>query len=106
MNQANLRVTITRFVDDYQPGIVGCEFVDATGRLHEVVEKVRCLSEEDLDASNAYPRAGSLRCTILRQWKDEESRALAHINTDIPWHVESTAGLKEFVVLESELMLP
>ncbi len=41
---ADLAVEIVRFVDHYQPGIVACEFVDASGRLQTVIEKAPVVS--------------------------------------------------------------
>jgi hypothetical protein len=35
-----LALQIVRFVDDYQPGVVECEFIDANGRPHTFIGKV------------------------------------------------------------------
>jgi hypothetical protein len=48
-----LAVQIVRFVNDEpQPGIVACEFVDAEGRCHTLIDKVSGFSASLLDASS------------------------------------------------------
>jgi hypothetical protein len=41
---AQLEVTIVRFVDEYQPGIITCEFLDAKALKHTLVDKVPIFS--------------------------------------------------------------
>ena len=53
-----LAVEIVRFVDDYQPGIVACEFFDAEGYRRTVIDKVPYLSSVDLGAGSDYPQPG------------------------------------------------
>src|SRR5215471_11505967 len=99
-----LIVQIVRWVDDDpQPGIVACEFEDAEGYLHTVIEKQAVASEVCLDASSAYPRPGIIRCEVLTQWRDSKGRELARITTERPYSIETTEGLSEFVVLASQL---
>ena len=69
---AQLDVTIVRLVDEYQPGIIACEFPDAKGRVHTLVDKVPIFTVEDLDAESEYPRPGAVRCWILEAWRDRE----------------------------------
>jgi hypothetical protein len=46
-NVNSLAVQIVRFVDDDpQPGIVACEFADAVGRRHTLIDKVAIFSAE------------------------------------------------------------
>ncbi len=52
----NLEVQIVEFVDDHQPGTVKCEFADAHGQVHKLLEKVPVVSLEMLDANSIYPR--------------------------------------------------
>jgi hypothetical protein len=51
-----LAVQIVRFVDDSFPGWVACEFLDAEGRLHELVDKYPVFSAETLEPHSKYPR--------------------------------------------------
>lgn len=55
----NLVVSIIRFVDDTQPGVVACEFEDAEGRRHTVIDKVPIFTCEPLDAESIYPKLGA-----------------------------------------------
>jgi hypothetical protein len=99
-----LAVEIVRFVDDHQPGWVECEFVDAEGRRHTIVDKVPILSLEPLEATSKYPQAGFVQCEVLNRWEDDKGRKLARISTARPIDIESTEGLSEFVVLSAQLI--
>lgn len=96
-------VQIIRFVDDYQPGWVACEFVDAEGRRHQIVEKVPVVSSDYLDADSAYPRDGQVACEVMGCWTDAGGRELVRVTTARPWGIESSEGLAEFVLLASQL---
>ena len=102
----DLAVTILRFVDEHQPGSVECQFADAEGRIHKVVEKIPVVTSADLWRDSAYPQPGIIRCEVLEQWSDAEGKGLVRITTDRPWGVESTEGLTEFVVGIAELAEP
>jgi hypothetical protein len=97
-----LAVEIVKFVDAHQPGFVECQLVDAENHRHSLIDKVPICSFEDLDASSAYPRAGSLQCKVLARWKDDGGRELVRVSL-APDGVESTEGLSEFVVLGDQL---
>ena len=55
-------------VDSHQPGWVECEFVDAEGRRHLIIEKVPVVTAEDLDADSEYPKSGTVRCEIVKRY--------------------------------------
>jgi hypothetical protein len=93
-----ISVQIIRFVDDYQPGWVECEFEDAHGRRHVIREKVPVVTMKDLDAESEYPTSGSVACEVLKQYRDEIGRDLFCVRTDKPFGVESTERLCEFTV--------
>lgn len=97
----DVAVRIVRFVDDYQPGIVACELVDADGHGHILIDKAPIFTDESLDVFSEYPRPGLVRCPAVRNWRDECGRDLIAINTAIPYCIESVEGLSEFVVLRS-----
>jgi hypothetical protein len=100
-----LALEIVRWVDDYQPGIIACEFVDAQGRRHTFVGKVPIFSTEDcLDAESTYPRRGALRCTVLSRWKDADGRDLVAISIAEPDTEQSDEGLEEFVVSSAQVL--
>ena len=98
-----LAVQIMRFVDNAQPGWVACEFEDAEGRRHELIDKVPIFSDVMLDETSTYPQAGGARCTILDRWSDVNSRELVRVSTVKPDGIESIEGLSEFVVLSSQV---
>src|SRR5579862_4906098 len=95
----DLEVEIVRFVAHHQPNIVACEFIDANGGVHTLIEKAPIVSDKDLDADCGYPLRGSIRCVVLNRWRDDTGRELASISTHDPDHIESIGGLSEFVVL-------
>lgn len=48
-----LLVSIVRYMGlDPQPGIVACEFLDADGHTHTLIDKVPIFSVRHLDASS------------------------------------------------------
>lgn len=93
-----LIVDIVRFVDNNQPGWVECEFTDAEGRRHLIIEKVPGVTSENLDVGSKYPTPGAVRCVVLKRYEDETGRELVCISTASPWSIESTEGLSEFTV--------
>jgi hypothetical protein len=98
-----LRVSITAFADGGVPGWVECEMRDAEGDLHQFVEKVPVVSNEDLRHDSGYPRDGFIACGVISSWKDDLGRDLSRIDTAQPWGVESKAGITEFVVLSNDI---
>jgi hypothetical protein len=101
--KAILHVQIVRFTQDHQPGFVACEFFDADGQCHTIIDKVPIFLDRFLDATSEYPQVGEVRCTVLDQWCDERGRDLVRINTDDPYHIESTEELSEFVVFQTQI---
>ena len=99
-----LAVQIVRFVDDEpQPGIVACEFIDANGHRHTLIDKVPMCSGERLDANSTYPQPGAVRCEALGTWHDAHGRDVVRITIGLPDHIESSEGVSEFVVLSDQL---
>ena len=62
-----LALEIVRWVEDYQPGIVACEFVDADGRRHTVVGKVPIFNpvshRDDLIGQSSASRQRASSCS-------------------------------------------
>ena len=48
-----IKVEISKYVDDYQPGVVECVFIDARGKKHFIVEKLPIITTADLDANRS-----------------------------------------------------
>jgi hypothetical protein len=99
----SLAVQIVRFVGDDQPGWVECEFKDAEGRRHTLIDKVPIFTGEDLPAGSSYPKPGTLPCETLAHWRDATGRELARISTANPLDDKSAKGLSEFIVLSTQL---
>jgi hypothetical protein len=98
-----LTVAIVRFVDAAQPGWVACEFTDAGGRLHTLVDKAPVFTATPLDGASVYPQPGVAACEPLARWRDERGRELLRVTTRRPFGIESTEGLDEFVVFADQL---
>lgn len=99
-----LKIIITRFISNDQPGFVECRFHDAWNKEFIVEEKIPVLTTEDLDESSTYPKNGSIACEIIREWEDENQRKLITINIGNPWSVETTNGLTQFDVEQKDLI--
>ncbi len=99
-----VRVTITRFVDDSQPGWVECKLVDAWGREWSFIEKEPVVSLVALDASSNYPQPGVIGCLIVERKQDADGREVVTINTEKPWAIESTTGEHQFDVMPGQLI--
>ena len=97
----SVAVQIVRFVDDYFPGWVECELVDAVGRRHTFKDKVPTFTVEDLDAQSKYPTSGVIVCEVVDRYQDEKGQELVRISTANPYSIESTEGLSVFTVSAS-----
>jgi hypothetical protein len=102
-NPHQLAIQIVRFVRKDFPGWVACEFTDAEGHRHGLVDKVPIFSAEHLDERNKYPRPGTVRCEVLARLRDNQGQEVVHITTARPDGVESSDGRSEFVVFASQL---
>ena len=100
---SKIKVEITRLVLDHNPNIVECRLVDALGHEHFFNEKVPIVTLENLDANSRYPRHGVVACQIIEK-KLVDNREVFRVNTDEPWHIESTIGEVEFDVFPEQLL--
>jgi hypothetical protein len=100
---ADLQIQIVRFVMDHQPPIVACELVDAGGRRHTFIDKVRMFSEQALDGQSEYPQPGLLRCSVLSTWSEKGGQEVVRVSTAEPDQIESTEGTSEFTVLRGQV---
>jgi hypothetical protein len=94
-----VRVVITAFVENYQPGIVGFEFADVDGRVWKLTMKFYDVSDLELDDESIYPVAGVLGCERVTRMTDAHGRAIAEIETC--W--DSLDGICEFRVFADQL---
>lgn len=98
-----VRVQITRYVDDWQPGWVECKLVDASGHEHLFVEKVPVVTAARLDADSSYPQPGVIACVVVGKQAGSDGREIIEIDTQTPWDIESTDGRSRFEVLSDQL---
>jgi hypothetical protein len=97
-----IKVEITRFLDDHQPGFVECSLIDAHGRKHLFIDKVPVVALEDLDAHSIYPRDGVIGCEVVNG-PDDSAREILTVSTELPWGIESAEGLLVFEVRREQL---
>ena len=100
-----VKIQIIRFVDDYQPGIVECQLIDAHGRAWSFIEKIPIVTSEDIWRDSVYPRPAVLDCVIVGRVPDDSGRELVQIDTDKPWGVESVDGNTRFDVLPDSIVM-
>jgi hypothetical protein len=99
-----IKVSITRFVDEWFPGYVECTFNDARGREHIVHEKVPIFTDLDLDINSEYPQNGVIACEIINQSVDPDGRIIFSITTAKPWLVNTVDGQTEFEVSKEQII--
>jgi hypothetical protein len=95
-----LRVSITRFVDEAQPGWVECTFTDVHGKTWTVKEKVPIVTKASLTAQSHYPQPGVITCQIVVTWLDVTGREVVTIETQ----TTATTGETSFDVLAAQLI--
>lgn len=100
-----LQVNIVRFVNECQPGIVACEFVDANGVIRTIIEKVPIFTADSLDQYSAYPHRGEVRCEVLRSFEDVTGRSLVQVSLARPDGLETSEGFTEHVVFAKAVLL-
>jgi len=100
---AELQVEFTKFVDDSFPGFVQCEFSDALGKRHAIVDKVPVLTLAELGPESTYPQPGTVTCEIVSRYQSDAGNDLANITISRPNSLETVDGITEFVVSSSIL---
>lgn len=98
-----IRIKITSFISDDQPGFVECKFNDAWNKEHIVQDKVPIVTEKFLDSNSEYPQGGLIACKIIKQWVDKDKRTIFSVTTEKPWSIDTIDGLNEFDILEEQL---
>lgn len=96
----DLRVSITRFVDEAQPGWVECTFTDVHGKTWTIKEKVPIVTKAALTAQSHYPQPGVIACQIVVTWLDITGREVVTIDTQSA----ATTGESSFDVLAAQLV--
>ena len=68
------------------------------------VEKVPVVTSENLDAESSYPLFGLIEGKIIKRWRDRDGRQIVTINTEEPYGIETTNGINQFDIFESQLV--
>ena len=98
-----VKVSITKFISDDQPGFVECKFLDAWNKEHFVRDKVPIVTDKYLDVNSEYPQDGIIACEILKEWKDANGKTIFTVDTKKPWDVDTIEGLTQFDLFEEQL---
>jgi hypothetical protein len=94
----DIKVRITRVVDDHQPTFVECVFDDAAGMQHAFHLKLPVVSLAYFVEEADLPMEGTLSATVVALTSDASGRPCAKVDTSRPWHEVSTAGETKFIV--------
>ena len=98
-----VRASITRWVDDYQPGIVECRFTDRFGREWTLIEKLPVVTDANLWPDSQFPQPAFIACEVISKGQDQAGRETAEINTEKPWGIEALDGTTSFPVFANQL---
>lgn len=99
-----VKVEITKCIDDESyPSFVECHFIDAFGCTQVFNEKDAIVTTEMLDRNSHYPINGVVACEIVER-KTIDSCEIIKIDTQLPWHIESTNGETIFEVLQEQII--
>lgn len=99
-----IKIKIIRFVSNDQPGFVECTFKDAWDKEFKIEEKIPVVTSGYLDEDSRYPHEGVIACEVMRTWTDETGRQLVTIDIDKPWAIETVDGLKQFDIIQKDLI--
>jgi hypothetical protein len=80
-----IRVKISRYADESQPGWVECRLIDALRHEHVFVEKVPVVTMAHLDAGSSFPQVGVIACIVLGRSERDDGSHVVHIDTQTPW---------------------
>ena len=98
-----LKVEISRFVEEGQPNLVECTFIDAHGQKISIIQKVPVISLEDLDSQSVYPQDTVIPCEVINRRLLHDSEII-EIDTKSPWGIFSVEGESLFDVLPEQLI--
>jgi len=99
-----IKAQITKCIDDEgYPTFVECQFIDARGSTQIFHDKDAIFITEMLDRNSNYPIDGIIGCEIIER-QNIDGRKIIKVNTELPWHIESTKGKTVFEVLEQQII--
>jgi len=98
-----LKIQITKFISNHQPGFVECKFMDAWDKEQIIEEKIPVVSNIDLNANSIYPQDSFIACILVREWTNNKGQKLKRINTAEIWGIMTINGDFEFDVFDEQL---
>lgn len=98
-----IHVEITRFLDESWPGYVECRLVDCAGEEWFFYEKVPVVAADGIHPNSKFPLPGFIACRVVEKSLQADGRDVVRIDTEIPWHIESTDGKTHFDVFADQL---
>lgn len=99
-----IKVSISGWVDDYQPGFVECRFDDRYGNTWRFVVKMPYVTVAELGPDSCYPCPGELPCHVTSRSHDASGRRVVWIATDWPYSVAPIDGTTRFEVFEEQMV--
>jgi hypothetical protein len=98
-----IKIKITSFISNDQPGFVECKLVDAWNKEHTIQDKVPIFTDKYLSENSDYPQDGIIACELIKKWTDRDGRKIFTIATDKVWAVNTIESVTEFDLLEEQL---
>lgn len=104
MESLHLRVTITRYTSEDQPGWVECRLLDAFGREWLFEDKLPIFSAEDgIGFHTSFPKEGMIRCEVLNRRRNNAGAEIVTVDTELPDHVAARTGETKFDVRPDQI---
>jgi hypothetical protein len=98
-----LRAQITRWIDDDQPGLIECRFMDRFGRERSIIEKLPIVTEAALRADSQFPQPAFIGCPIISRGRDDSGLETVEITAEAPQAIEATDGAAIFQLFTHQL---
>ena len=83
--------------------VVECNYHDAFGAEHIVMEKVPVVTTKNITANDRFPQKGSIRCSLLRKYADVGAGRVVVVSTELPDHVRAMDRCSEFHLFENQI---
>jgi hypothetical protein len=95
-----IKIQILKIIDySFYPGLVECLLIDAWSNNHIFNDKIPIVTTQDLDTTSKFPQEGAIRCELIREWIDDDSRRIITVSTEKPDYVETVNEICEFDLL-------
>ncbi len=103
MGMKQVKVQVSKYVDDSQPGWVECTLIDVNDREWVFVEKVPVVTTKNLNKDSTYPDQGFIACEVVSSEALSNGRSVVEIDTSNPYDIESVDGVSRFTIYKEAL---